>query len=261
MAAIIEARGLGKYFLKDNRQITALRSCNVSIQEGSFVTILGRSGCGKSTLLNLFAGLTSPTTGDVLYRGEKANATPRLEVGYLTQSDTLMPWRTLKKNTELPLEIRKVDQAEREQKAQRLLEVTGLAGFEKHYPRELSGGMRRRASLARMLITDPETLLLDEPFGALDAQLRGEMQRELLRLWQGSGKTVVFVTHDIEEAITLADRVLVFGKFGRVDLDLEVTLERPRDVDTIRLDPRFVDLHRQLVNALKGASDGSTLNL
>lgn len=252
VAPIIEARSLSKHFLKDEQHIVALQSCNVAIEEGTFVTILGRSGCGKSTLLNLFAGLTSPTEGEILYRGQVMEGSPRLEVGYLTQSDTLMPWRTLIKNTEMPLEIRKFDRDLRAIKAQQLIDMAGLHGYEQHYPRELSGGMRRRASLARMLITEPETLLLDEPFGALDAQLRGEMQQELLRLWQGSGRTVVFVTHDIEEALTLADRVLVFGRLGRVDLDIEVPIERPRNVETIRLDPIFVELHRRLLGALKG---------
>lgn len=256
MTPIIEARSLSKYFLKDEQQIVALRACDVTIEEGSFVTILGRSGCGKSTLLNLFAGLTTPSDGEILYKGEPLGGKPRMEVGYLTQSDTLMPWRTLLRNTEMPLEIRKIDPPSRQARAQQLIDMAGLHGYEKHYPRELSGGMRRRASLARMLITDPETLLLDEPFGALDAQLRTEMQQELLRLWNGSGKTVVFVTHDIEEALTLADRVLVFGKLGKVELDLQVQLSRPRDVETIRLDPTFVELHGKLVRSLRGDKSG-----
>jgi len=176
---------------------------------------------------------------------------PRPQIGYLTQHDTLMPWRDVTRNIEMPRELRGDDRAARRRAALELVELVGLRGFEKHYPRELSGGMRRRVSLARMLCGEPETLLMDEPFGALDAQLRLELQGELLRLWQGTGRTVVFVTHDIEEALTLADRVVVLGRIGTVLLDQEVDLPRPRDPDDIRVDPRFVELHRRLSAALK----------
>jgi NitT/TauT family transport system ATP-binding protein len=251
MTAVLQVDGLTKQFAKDDSAIVALRDFSLDIEESSFVSVLGRSGCGKSTMLNLLAGLAEPTTGTVRYR-EEALSGPHVEIGYLTQSDTLMPWRDVQRNVEMPLEIRGVPTRERRATAGELIRRVGLAGFEKHYPRELSGGMRRRASLARMLAGNPETLLMDEPFGALDAQLRTELQAELLRLWQGSGQTVVFVTHDIEEALLLGDRVVVLGGLGRIVLDRTIGLSRPREVDELRVDPTFVALHGELARALKG---------
>jgi NitT/TauT family transport system ATP-binding protein len=253
VTAVLQVDGLTKQFAKDDSAIVALRDFSLDIDEGSFVSVLGRSGCGKSTMLNLLAGLAEPTTGTVRYR-EEALTGPHVEIGYLTQSDTLMPWRDVQRNVEMPLEIRSVATRERRTTASELIRRVGLAGFEKHYPRELSGGMRRRASLARMLAGNPETLLMDEPFGALDAQLRTELQAELLRLWQGSGQTVVFVTHDIEEALLLGDRVVVLGSLGRIVLDRTIDLSRPREVDELRVDPTFVALHGELARALKGES-------
>jgi NitT/TauT family transport system ATP-binding protein len=251
VTAVLQVDGLTKQFAKDDAAIVALRDFSLDIEEGSFVSVLGRSGCGKSTMLNLLAGLAEPTTGTVRYRDEALSG-PHVEIGYLTQSDTLMPWRDVQRNVEMPLEIRGVATNERRATAGELIRRVGLAGFEKHYPRELSGGMRRRASLARMLAGNPETLLMDEPFGALDAQLRIELQAELLRLWQGSGQTVVFVTHDIEEALLLGDRVVVLGGLGRIVLDRTIDLPRPREVDELRVDPIFVALHGELARALKG---------
>jgi NitT/TauT family transport system ATP-binding protein len=250
VSALLRTKGLSKQFAKDDVAIVALRDFSLGIEEGSFVTVLGRSGCGKSTMLNLLAGLTEPTAGDVRYRDQELTG-PHVEIGYLTQSDTLMPWRDVQRNVEMPLEIQGVATAERRTVAADLIRRVGLAGFEKHYPRELSGGMRRRASLARMLAGKPETLLMDEPFGALDAQLRMELQEELLRLWQGSGQTVVFVTHDIEEALLLGDRVVVLGRLGRIVLDRVIDLRRPRSIDNLRVDPAFVALHGELAAALK----------
>jgi NitT/TauT family transport system ATP-binding protein len=250
MSVLLQAEGLSKQFAKDDTAIVALRDFSLTIEEGTFVSVLGRSGCGKSTMLNLLAGLTRPTEGDVRYR-DRTLAGPDVEIGYLTQSDTLMPWRDVLRNVEMPLEIRGVPAKERKRVATELIERVGLAGFEKHYPRELSGGMRRRASLARMLAGAPGTLLMDEPFGALDAQLRTELQEELLRLWQGTGQTVVFVTHDIEEALLLGDRVVVLGGLGRIVLDRDIGLPRPRELDALRVDPAFVALHGELAAALK----------
>jgi NitT/TauT family transport system ATP-binding protein len=176
-------------------------------------------------------------------------------VGYLTQSDTLMPWRDVRRNVEMPLEIHGTRGADRHARADVLIDAVGLHGFGKHYPRELSGGMRRRASLARMLAGEPDTLLLDEPFAALDAHLRAEMQRLLLSLWDGSGRTVVFVTHDIDEALVLSDRVVLLGPLGHILADLAVGLPRPRDVDDLRGDPQFVALRKRLSAALKDAAN------
>ncbi|MEU4479027.1 ABC transporter ATP-binding protein [Micromonospora sp. NPDC023966] len=249
-APVMEVQGLSKHFRKDDEELIALRDVDLTVEQGSFVVLLGRSGCGKSTLLNLLAGLTPPTSGQITYHGKPMRG-PNTQVGYLTQHDTLMPWRDVTRNVEMPRELRGDSKKERAAVTAELIKLVGLSGFERHYPRELSGGMRRRASLARMLCADPETLLLDEPFGALDAQLRTELQGELLRLWSGSGRTVVFVTHDIEEALILADRVVVLGPIGTILLDQPVDLPRPRDPDDIRVDPHFVELHRRLSAALK----------
>ncbi|MCQ1945970.1 MULTISPECIES: ABC transporter ATP-binding protein [unclassified Arthrobacter] len=254
MSSLLEISGLSKQFERDDTATVALRDFDLSIEEGTFVSILGRSGCGKSTMLNLLSGLTRPSSGTVHYQGAVLNG-PNVDIGYLTQSDTLMPWRDVVRNVEMPLEIRGESKEKRREVAQSLIAKVGLTGFENHYPRELSGGMRRRASLARMLAGAPKTLLMDEPFGALDAQLRNELQEELLRLWQGSGQTVVFVTHDIEEALLLGDRVVVLGQLGRILLDEPINIPRPRSVDETRIDPTFVALHKKLAAALK---EGST---
>jgi sulfonate transport system ATP-binding protein len=250
---VLQTRGLGKSFLKGDRYIVALRGFDLIVEQGSFVCVLGRSGCGKSTLLNLMAGLTRPSEGDISYRGTEITR-PNPAVGYLTQSDTLMPWRDVRRNVEMPLEIRGTRGPDRHARAERLIGAVGLHGFEKHYPRELSGGMRRRASLARLLAGEPDTLLLDEPFGALDAHLRAEMQHLLLTLWHGSGRTVVFVTHDIDEALVLSDRVVLLGPLGRILADVTVDLARPRDVDDLRGDPQFVALRKKLSAALRDAA-------
>ncbi|MCX5562512.1 ABC transporter ATP-binding protein [Streptomyces sp. NBC_00038] len=252
MNSVLEVRELNKQFVKDDMGIVALRDLSLGIEEGCFITVLGRSGCGKSTMLNVMSGLMAPTSGVVTFRDEPVSG-PRTDVGYMTQSDTLMPWRDVRRNIEMPLEIKGVEAKDRRERAADLIERVGLTGFERHYPRELSGGMRRRASLARMLAGDPEVLLLDEPFGALDAQLRSVLQAELLRLWQGSGQTVVFVTHDIEEALLLGDRIVVLGRVGRVVLDKAIDLPRPRDADELRVDPRFVSLHKEMTAALREA--------
>ena len=249
MSSIIRTEQLCKSFVRDNQEHMVLHNLNLEIGQGSFVVIVGPSGCGKSTLLNIIAGLLPATSGRVYYK-ESPVLAPRLEVGYLTQKETLMPWRSIVSNIEMPLEIRGVKKETRRRIAQELVQRVGLSGFEKHYPRELSGGMLRRASLARVLSPAPETLLMDEPFGALDAQLRMELQDELLKLWSGSGKSFLFVTHDIEEAIVLGDRVVVLGSGGRVVMDEDIHLPRPRDVAQARFLPEFSRAHQRLWNAL-----------
>lgn len=250
---VLEIEGLTKEFQRDDVATVALRDFNLSIERGTFVTILGRSGCGKSTMLNLLSGLSKPTAGQVLHNGER-HTRPTPEIGYLTQSDTLMPWRTVRRNVEMPLEVSgQRDKQKRREVAEDLIKRVGLQGFEDSYPRELSGGMRRRASLARMLAYGADTVLMDEPFGALDAQLRHELQGELMRLYQDDSdqRTVIFVTHDIDEALLLGDRVVVLGPLGRILLDTEVDIPRPRDIDTTTVSDRFIELHRQLADALK----------
>jgi NitT/TauT family transport system ATP-binding protein len=256
-AAAIALRDVGKVFVRDDGDAVAvLEHVSFEVAAGSFVCLVGRSGSGKSTILSLVAGLIEPSHGAIAF-ADGSPKRPRLDVGYMTQKETLLPWRTVLRNVAMPLEVRGIGKSVREQRARELLRVVGLAGAETRYPRELSGGMARRASLARMLASDPAILLLDEPFGALDAQLRSELQHELLRLWSGSGKTIVFVTHDIDEALILADRVIVLQSGGRIAVDAELPLARPRDARAVRLAPQFVDLHERFLEALSGDPDAA----
>ena len=246
----IALRDVGKVFVRDDGSAVAvLEHVSFEIAAGSFVCLVGRSGSGKSTILNMIAGLLGPSSGTIAF-ADGSTKRPRLDVGYLTQKETLLPWRDVLRNVALPLEVRGVASAQREARARALIRLVGLADAEKHFPRELSGGMSRRASLARMLASDPAMLLLDEPFGALDAQLRGDLQAELLQLWQGSGKTFVFVTHDIDEALLMADRVIALQSGGRIAVDVELPPARPRDVRDVRFAPEFIALHERLLDAL-----------
>jgi NitT/TauT family transport system ATP-binding protein len=223
------------------------------VQRKEFVALVGPSGCGKSTILNMIAGLLRPTEGQLSYDDQPVNDL-NLRVGYMTQKDTLLPWRTVKDNIGAPLELaaHRTSKSDRAGKIDQMIELVGLKGFEKHYPGELSGGMRRRVALARMLIYDPETLLMDEPFGALDAQLKLVMHDEIQRIVGIGQKTVLFVTHDLGEAIALADRVVVFSsRPGRIKMVRSIDLPRPRDVFRIRFAPRFTELHEELWDQLK----------
>lgn len=189
----------------------ALHDVSFQVRQGEFVSLIGPSGCGKSTILNLTAGLYSPDKGTVAYEGSPVTQ-PNTSVGYMTQDDALFGWRHVIDNIALPLEIRRLAKAERRQQATDILSRVGLSGFERHYPNQLSGGMRKRVSLARTLVYQPDFLLLDEPFGALDAQTRLVMQRELKKIVKELKLSVMLVTHDLHEAITLSDRILVFSK-------------------------------------------------
>jgi NitT/TauT family transport system ATP-binding protein len=249
-AAAISLRDVGKVFVRDDGSAVAvLEHVTFDIAAGSFVCLVGRSGSGKSTILNMIAGLIGVSSGTIAF-ADGSTKRPRLDVGYMTQKETLLPWRDVLRNVAMPLEVRGVDRQTRESRARELIRLVGLSDAEKRYPRELSGGMSRRASLARMLASDPAMLLLDEPFGALDAQLRAELQIELLRLWQGSGKTIVFVTHDIDEALLLADRVIALQSGGRIAVDIELPAKRPRTVRDVRFGPEFIALHERLLDAL-----------
>jgi NitT/TauT family transport system ATP-binding protein len=231
----------------------AVRDINLEIPRGRFVSVVGPSGCGKSTLLNMTAGLFAPTVGQVLYNGKKVGTTVNTEVGYITQADNLLPWRTLRGNVLLALEIRGVPRKEREERARDAIARVGLTGFEDRFPSQLSGGMRKRAGLARTLVYEPETLLMDEPFGALDAMMRATMQADLLHLWERDQRTVIFVTHDLEEAILLADQVVVFGtKPGRIIHTEDVAFERPRDLHEIRRTPEFTAVWERLWRLIEG---------
>ncbi len=250
---LIKLEGISKSFQRGSSAIMALSPTDLSVKHGDFVALVGPSGCGKSTVLNMVAGLLRPSEGRLSYGGQAVNDL-NLRVGYMTQKDTLLPWRTVTDNIGSPLELacRKTSKSERLEKIRQMIELVGLKGFENHYPGELSGGMRRRVALARMLIYNPETLLMDEPFGALDAQLKLVMHDEIQRIVGMGQKTVLFVTHDLGEAIALADRVVVFSsRPGRVKTIRAVDLPRPRDVFRIRFAPRFTELHEELWDQLK----------
>ena len=254
MSSAIGIEDFGKVFTRKGESIEVLAHVDLQIERGSFVALVGRSGCGKSTLLNAIAGLIPATSGHITFDGTRA-VYPRADVGYMTQKETLLPWRTVLRNVTMPLELAGIPRDACESRAHELLAVVGLAHAERRYPRELSGGMQRRASLARMLARDPHILLLDEPFGALDAQLRADLQTELLRLWQGSQKTVIFVTHDIDEALMLADRAIVLREGGRIVLDRRVDFPRPRNLRAVRGEAEFALLHDELLVAI-GAQAG-----
>jgi sulfonate transport system ATP-binding protein len=215
------------------------------------VALVGPSGCGKSTTLALVSGLDRASGGSVTVRGKPVDGiTP--SIGFLFQRDALLPWKTVFDNVLLPLQLRGVKGAEAYGRVEEWVGRVGLRGFESSFPYQLSGGMRKRVALAQTLVYDPEILLMDEPFSALDVQTRNLMEGELLKLWQGSGKTVIFVTHDLEEAIALADEVIVMTAGpGRVKARYEVTLPRPRDIEHVRLDPRFTELYSQMWNDLR----------
>jgi NitT/TauT family transport system ATP-binding protein len=212
-------------------QVTALEGVTLDVREQEFVTIVGPSGCGKSTLLKLIAGILPPTTGSVVFRGRPLLG-PTSDIGLVFQSPVLMPWRTVLQNVLFPIEMLGRAVGEYRAEAQRLIELVGLGGFEKSLPRELSGGMQQRVSICRALIYDPPLLLMDEPFGALDAMTREDLGVELLRVWNVRRKTVLFVTHSIPEAVMLADRVIVMTpRPGRVVQNFDVDLPRPRSIE------------------------------
>lgn len=222
--------------------IPVLRDINLTINEGEFVSIVGPSGCGKSTLLKLISGLVAPDQGDVRVRGEKVDGTPRA-VGFMFQRDALLPWANVKDNIRVGLECARVPRAEHDKRIQALLDLLGLAEFSAHFPHALSGGMRQRTALGRLLAYAPEIYLMDEPFGALDALTKIAMGRELLRIWSEQKRPVLFVTHDIEEAVSLSDRVVVMsGRPGTIKADYEVALARPRDPRKVRMLPAFHEL-------------------
>ncbi|MFK3722446.1 ABC transporter ATP-binding protein [Pseudomonas monteilii] len=236
---VISFNDVSKSFTVKGIAKPASHSIDIDIQQGQVVTIIGPSGCGKSTLLNMVAGLFAPTTGHVLYRGQAVQGING-RTGYMTQSDHLLPWRDVTGNIAVPLEIQGVPKAKRQARIQQLLSLVGLEGHEKAYPSQLSGGMRKRAALARLLAYDPETLLMDEPFAALDAQLRMRMQTELFKLSRQLKKTVLFVTHDLDEAVALGDRCLIFsGRPGTIVRDVNIPLGDERNILQLRKDPRY----------------------
>jgi NitT/TauT family transport system ATP-binding protein len=230
--AFIRIKDLQKeYLTRSGDHVLALERVNLSIAENEFITVVGRSGCGKSTLLKLIAGIIPMTEGEVIIKGIPVHE-PRKDVGMIFQSPVLLPWRNVKDNILFPIEIMKLPFNEYLEKTRRLIDLVGLSGFENKVPRELSGGMQQRVSICRALIHDPNILLMDEPFGALDAMTRDELGLELTRIWQQERKTVIFVTHSIPEAVFLGDRVIVMSpRPGRVVEVVPIGLNRPRSID------------------------------
>ena len=231
----IAIRGLAKTFREGGREVAAVEDVDVEVRDQEFVAIVGPSGCGKSTILNMIGGLVTPSAGSVTIDGTPVDGRVPGNVGYVFQKDTVFPWRTVARNIAVGLEYRGVGRAEQERRVRDAVALAGLQGFEEAFPATLSGGMRQRVALMRSLVVEPDILLMDEPFGALDTHTKLNLHAELLALWEAKHQTVVFVTHDLSEAITLADRVIVMTRRpGRVKLIHEVKLERPRDVIALR---------------------------
>ena len=251
---MLSLNNISKRFVARDQVVRAVEGISLDIASGEFVTMVGPSGCGKSTILNILAGLMAPTEGTVTIEGKPVRGVTR-QVGYVTQQHNLMPWRTLIDNVSFPLQVAGVAKAERYDRAVDLIAMVGLSGFEESYPHELSGGMRQRANIIRTLIYSPKVMLMDEPFGPLDAQTRIILQDQLLDIWSRTGVTILFITHDLHEAIGLADRVVLLskrpGKVMRID---KVGMARPRDVFRMHdngdfrslYDAMWVELERQV---------------
>lgn len=239
---------------RDNKNViyTAVEDTTIKVNDGEFVSIVGPTGCGKSTLLNVVAGLLAPTAGSVQIFGAPLTAINR-QAGYLFQVDALFPWRRALENVYTGLEMRGVSKSECRARANEWLQRVGLAGRGDLYPHQMSGGMRKRAALAQTLILEPKILLMDEPFSALDIQTRQLMENELLELWSSDRKSVMFITHDLEEAISLSDRVIVLsaGPATKPIGEFEINLPRPRDVAEIRMTPRFLELHSAIWETMR----------
>ena len=249
---ILSARHVTKSFASaDGTQAVAVRDLSLDVAEGEFVCLLGASGCGKSTVLAMFAGFLQPTAGQVMLRGQPiTRIEPRC--GMVFQSYALFPWKTVRGNVEFGLKMQGMDRAARRRTAQGFIDMVKLTGFEDRYPTELSGGMQQRVTLARILAADPEVLLMDEPFAALDAMTRQVMQEELLRIHAASGKTTLFITHSIDEALILSDRIVVMSSSpGRVMAVLENRLPTPRHV-SVQLSPDYTVLKSQVWQLVEG---------
>ncbi|MBT9258724.1 MAG: ABC transporter ATP-binding protein [Clostridiales bacterium] len=242
--------GVGKVYPSPRGPVEALAPITLDVESGSFTTLLGPSGCGKSTLLRLAAGLEEPSFGEVWAGGKKVVG-PGAERGLVPQAYSLLPWRTVEENIQLGWELRGMPPKERKARAREFLRIIGLEAFADRYPKELSGGMKQRVAIARALANDPAVLLMDEPFAALDAQTRMAMQEEVLRIWEGTRKTILFVTHDIEEALFLSDRVVVMTpRPGRIKGVWDVPFPRPRPWD-LRFEKSFVSLREHLMEEIR----------
>jgi ABC-type nitrate/sulfonate/bicarbonate transport system ATPase subunit len=259
--ALLELRAVSKEFVKRGGRVEALQAIDLTIETNEFAAILGPSGCGKSTLLNMVAGFDRPTHGRVLFKGASVDG-PSPQRAVVFQEPALFPWYTVMDNVTFGPKTQRVSPIVYRPKVEAYLEQVGLRGFEAHYPSELSGGMKQRVGLARVLVMDPEVLLMDEPFGSLDAQTRSLMQELLLSVWERHHQTVVFITHDVEEALLLADSVSVMtARPGRIKKRLVVDLPRPRSLETTT-SPVFNELKREVLalireEAIRAAAEGA----
>lgn len=250
---MIELKGVTKEFIKPSGEVhTVLRNINLQIPKGEFVSIVGPTGCGKSTTLSLIAGFEPPSEGEVYISGQKLDGTNQ-RAACVFQTENAFPWKTVIDNVSLGLRLRGMNKAEAYNEARKWIARVGLKGFEGHYPSQLSGGMRKRVALAQCLIVQPEILLMDESFSALDVHTRHLMEDELLRIWEETSASVFFITHDLEEAIALSDRVIVLtaGPGATIKGDYQIDLPRPRNVAEISFDPAFMKIHQQIWEDLK----------
>lgn len=255
----ISVTGVTHFFSKpkSKEQVRALDNIDLQIDPGEFVAFVGPSGCGKTTLLNMIAGLLAPTHGEIRRSGQIVGG-PDRDISYMLARSALMPWRSAQHNVELGLEIRGVPRAERHATSQALLKLTGLEEFANSYPSHLSQGMRQRVALARTLALDPGLILMDEPFAALDAQTKLVQQEEFVRIWEETKRTAILVTHDLAEAILMADRVIVFtARPGRIQSDFKIPLPRPRNLDDLRFNEEYRDLHERIWGHLKREVQGA----
>ncbi|HET6500953.1 MAG TPA: ABC transporter ATP-binding protein [Amycolatopsis sp.] len=255
---LIELIGATKRFPSGSGSVhTAVRELTLAVAPGEFVAVVGPTGCGKSTTLSLVSGLQRPSAGEVRVHGRPVTSIPD-GVGYVFQNDAVLPWRSVLDNVASGPRFRGVPRSRARQQAAEWVRRVGLGGFERYYPHQLSGGMRKRVALAQTLVTDPSIMLMDEPFSALDVQTRSLMQDELLRLWSGSGAAVVFVTHDLEEAISLADRVVVLTAGpATVKATFDIGLPRPRKVEELRLTEEFLRIYREVWESLRAEVEKS----
>lgn len=250
---MIELQGVSKQFLKPSGEVhTVLRDINLTVGKGEFVSIVGPTGCGKSTTLGLIAGFDPPTKGNIRINNENLQGINKI-AACVFQTENAFPWKTVVDNVSLGLRLRGTAKEEAYDQARKWIEIVGLKGFEGHYPHQLSGGMRKRVALAQTLIVQPQILLMDESFSALDVHTRHLMENELLKIWEETSASVFFITHDLEEAIALSDRVIVLsaGPAATVKGDYAIDLPRPRNVAEIRFDPAFLRLHEQIWNDLR----------
>jgi len=250
VTAKISLRRVGKVFAGRGVEVTALSDISVDVHSGQFLVLVGPSGCGKSTLLDLLAGLSQPTSGEVLLDGRPVTG-PGLDRGVVFQQYALFPWRTAQANVEFGLEGKGIPRRARRDQARQFLDLVGLSGFADRYPHELSGGMKQRVAIARSLAFDPDVLLMDEPFAALDAQTRDGLQDELLRIWERTGKTIVFITHGIDEAVYLGQRVAVMtSRPGRIKQVVDIALESRTTTEDLRSDPAFARYRHEIWSLL-----------